>query len=125
MEKHEVPPPYNHPTNYDPYNQPQAHFQNQQQFHPQQQYHPQQNFQQQPPSVISTPPVVQPHLTQVTVNTAAASGGGSCPVCHVGHFESSFTLCGWLCCIFCFPVGIICCLCMRKKECSHCGFSVS
>ncbi|XP_063924971.1 membrane protein BRI3-like [Zophobas morio] len=76
------------------------------------------------PSHTSVSSSGQPHVTQVTVNTAAATGG-TCPVCHAGKFESAFTVCGWLCCIFCFPCGIICCLCMRKKKCSHCGFSVS
>ncbi|EFA04965.1 membrane protein BRI3 [Tribolium castaneum] len=70
-------------------------------------------------------PVAAAPQTHVTVVTAQPSHGGTCPICHAGQFEGSFTLCGWLCCLFCFPCGIICCFCMRKKKCNHCGFSPS
>ncbi|RZC41220.1 brain protein I3, partial [Asbolus verrucosus] len=63
-------------------------------------------------------------VTNVHISTQQPIGG-TCPICHVGKFESAFTIWGWLCCIFCFPCGIICCLCMRKKKCNHCGFSPS
>ncbi|XP_044260861.1 brain protein I3-like [Tribolium madens] len=102
MEKHQPPPPY--------YEQPQPFSSP-----PQAPYNPQ-------PAVTAAP--ASTHVTNVHVSTQPAMGG-TCPICHAGKFTGSFTLCGWLCCLFCFPCGIICCLCMRKKKCSHCGFSPS
>ncbi|XP_031830000.1 membrane protein BRI3 isoform X2 [Nomia melanderi] len=46
---------------------------------------------------------------------------GGCPACRVGIMEDDFTCLGLLCAIFCFPIGIICCLLLKTRRCSNCG----
>jgi len=45
----------------------------------------------------------------------------TCTKCHVGRIEESFTCLGICLGIWLFPIGIICCLAMRRKYCNHCG----
>ncbi|XP_046443658.1 brain protein I3-like isoform X2 [Daphnia pulex] len=45
---------------------------------------------------------------------------GGCPKCRVGVLEDKFTLCGWCCCFWLFPLGLICLFSMRQKRCINC-----
>ena len=60
---------------------------------------------------------------------AGGGGGGSdfcpytCPVCQMGVLERSYTCCGVLLAIVFFPVGILCCMYLRGRTCSVCGYS--
>lgn len=44
-----------------------------------------------------------------------------CPACRIGVLEDDFTCLGICCAIFCFPIGILCCLALRNKRCTNCG----
>ncbi|CAF0915835.1 unnamed protein product [Rotaria sordida] len=46
---------------------------------------------------------------------------GGCPVCKVGMLETDFTCLAICCAIFLFPIGILCCLAMRRRRCQFCG----
>jgi len=48
---------------------------------------------------------------------------GGCPVCRIGSLEEDFTCLGVLIGILLFPLGLICCLAMRNKRCTHCGIT--
>ncbi|EEB18549.1 Brain protein I3, putative [Pediculus humanus corporis] len=69
-----------------------------------------------PQQYIPTPTFIQPSPVNQTVVIM-----GGCPSCRTGTLESDFTCCGILCAIFCFPIGILCCLCMKQKKCNQCG----
>ncbi|KAJ8959336.1 hypothetical protein NQ318_022022 [Aromia moschata] len=72
-------------------------------------YHPPSN-----PTVIVNQPPPQPSNNVVVVTGNASLPG--CPICHNGKWTGTYSCCAWLWCFCCFPVGLICCLCMRKKE---------
>lgn len=44
-----------------------------------------------------------------------------CPACRIGVLEDDYTCLGICCAIFCFPVGILCCLGLKNKRCTNCG----
>jgi len=46
---------------------------------------------------------------------------GGCPVCRIGVLEDDFTCLGVCLAIFCFPIGILCCIALKNKRCSNCG----
>ncbi|CAF3483213.1 unnamed protein product [Rotaria sp. Silwood1] len=46
---------------------------------------------------------------------------GGCPACKVGMLETDFTCLGVCCAIFFFPIGLLCCLAMRRRRCQFCG----
>ncbi|KAI1301699.1 Brain protein I3 [Halotydeus destructor] len=46
---------------------------------------------------------------------------GGCPSCRSGILEDDFTCLGISLAIFCFPVGLLCCLAMRQRRCPACG----
>lgn len=48
---------------------------------------------------------------------------GGCPACRIGTLEEDFTCLGVLMGILFFPLGIICCLALRQKRCTHCGLT--
>jgi hypothetical protein len=48
---------------------------------------------------------------------------GNCPVCRTGNLIEEYSCCGICCAIFFFPLGLICCLLMKNRRCSHCGAS--
>jgi len=58
-------------------------------------------------------------VTQSPQQTVVLVGG--CPACRVGVLEDDFTCLGVLCAILCFPLGVLCCLALRQRRCSHCG----
>ncbi|XP_061081216.1 brain protein I3 [Conger conger] len=65
----------------------------------------------QQPNYPGTYTIIQPSVVVV----------GGCPACRVGVLEEDFTCLGILCAIIFFPIGILCCLCMRQKTCPNCG----
>ncbi|KAG0719047.1 Brain protein I3 [Chionoecetes opilio] len=50
--------------------------------------------------------------------------GQGCPVCRVGIVQEEFTGCGICLGICFFPLGILCCMLMRERRCSHCGAAI-
>ena len=42
------------------------------------------------------------------------------PNCRVGVLVEDYDGCGICLAIFFFPIGILCCLAMRKKRCTNC-----
>ncbi|XP_013114341.1 membrane protein BRI3 [Stomoxys calcitrans] len=62
--------------------------------------------------------VIQPPTLLETPNIIVVGG---CPACRIGILEDSYPLCGLLCALVFFPVGILCCLAMKNKRCTNCG----
>lgn len=46
---------------------------------------------------------------------------GGCPACRIGVLDDDYTCMGICCAIFCFPLGILCCLACKNKRCTNCG----
>lgn len=46
---------------------------------------------------------------------------GGCPSCRIGVLEDYYGLCALCCAIVFFPLGILLCLLMKERRCSHCG----
>lgn len=89
--------------------------------YPPAQYPPQQTAQ----PVMSAPAVQQPQAAQQTiVITQGPVATGNCPVCRAGNITEDFTCCGICLAIFCFPIGLICCLLMKDRRCTRCGARV-
>lgn len=45
---------------------------------------------------------------------------GTCPYCGLGFARSDYSTIGILIAILFFPLGIICCLMMTERRCTHC-----
>lgn len=45
---------------------------------------------------------------------------GGCPVCRIGVLEDNYPCVGLCCAIVFFPIGVLFCLLMRNRRCSHC-----
>lgn len=92
-------------------------------------FQPQQ--QQQSGYPVSAPPYSQTYGAVDQTVTAAPTGPtvinkeiiviGGCPSCRVGVLDDNYTCCGICCAIFCFPIGILCCLACKNKRCKNCG----
>lgn len=82
---------------------------------------PQQQHMQMAPIINNVmAPAAAPSSTNnvITVNAGGGGGGG----CSNGHdISSSFTCCGFAWAVFCFPIGLICCLTQRQRRCRKCG----
>jgi len=50
---------------------------------------------------------------------------GNCPACQTGTLQDEFTGLGICLAIFFFPLGILCCLLLTEKRCTHCGMRYS
>ncbi|KAJ8919634.1 hypothetical protein NQ315_006160 [Exocentrus adspersus] len=110
MERKEMPPPYDSGFNNQGYGQPYGNMSASA---------PLQSPVYQQPAPQPAPTLVQPVHTNSTTSTTVVVGGGrpgGCPICHNGSWTGTYSCCAWLLCIFCFPCGLVCCLCMRKKE---------
>lgn len=74
--------------------------------------------------IMQSPPApAAPTIINVSNNSHAKRNlsKGACAACNTGILRTNYSLCAWcVCCLF-FPCGILCCLCMSRKKCSHCG----
>ncbi|XP_052264965.1 brain protein I3-like [Dreissena polymorpha] len=81
-------------------------------------------YQQPPPVHNPAPMFMAQQSSQVVVVNAGGNSRdyppGTCQRCG-GHIGTKFTVCGILLCIFCFPLGLLCCLLMTEKRCDNCG----
>jgi len=73
-----------------------------------------------PPAPGNQAPPAQQQVIVVS-NQPAELPPGVCRHCRVGHGSDNFTCCGICLAIFCFPIGLICCILMRERRCSNCG----
>ncbi|KAK9881530.1 hypothetical protein WA026_016409 [Henosepilachna vigintioctopunctata] len=64
-----------------------------------------------PPATATTLVIPQPEVIIV----------GGCPACRIGVLEDNYGLAALCCAIVFFPAGILCCLLMKERRCSHCG----
>ncbi|KAL3284066.1 hypothetical protein HHI36_018234 [Cryptolaemus montrouzieri] len=85
--------------------------------------YPQQQWQ---PPVASYPTygtnaMPQPQTTTVVMPQPEVIIIGGCPACRIGVLEDNYGLCALCCAIVFFPAGILCCLLMKERRCSHCG----
>ncbi|KAJ9056352.1 Integral membrane protein 2C [Entomophthora muscae] len=53
-------------------------------------------------------------------NGAPRAAPGNCSAGGWHEFADSYTMCGILWAVICFPVGIICCYGMREQKCRKC-----
>jgi len=74
-----------------------------------------------PPASAQVVHQVQPAGSAQVIVVHQTPATGNCPVCRVGNVYESYTCCGICCAIWFFPIGLICCLMMRERRCSHCG----
>ncbi|KAJ7340345.1 Integral membrane protein 2C [Desmophyllum pertusum] len=87
-----------------------------------------QGYQQGPPVTNApgyqggAPPGYQPIPVQPAPTTYVYVRG-NCPACHTGTLRDEYTGLGLFLAIFFFPIGILCCLMLTEKRCTHCGMS--
>ncbi|KAL1451412.1 hypothetical protein WDU94_005791 [Cyamophila willieti] len=81
-----------------------------------------------PPKYDTTEPIYsQPRYYGATYQTYQLATPreifmiGRCPICGVGKIEEYYSCLGLTCAIFCFPLGLIPCLLLKDKICTHCG----
>jgi len=80
-----------------------------------------------PPMATATTVTIQPGTRVYTTTAPAVHPGttivltGNCPNCRMGMLEDSFGCFAIFLAIFFFPLGILCCLLMKERRCSHCG----
>lgn len=105
---------------YNPNAPPPYAGQQQQQYPPPgQQYPP--TGQQYPPPGQQYPQAAGQATVQQAPGVVVITSGNSCPSCHVGYIREDYTCCGIALAILFFPLGLICCLLMKEKRCSHCS----
>lgn len=76
-------------------------------------------------TIYAVPPPPPPQNTTTThhhiiVDDIRLVGG--CPMCRIGMLEDNFPCPAVCCAILFFPIGVLCCLAMRNKRCSHCSY---
>ena len=71
-----------------------------------------------PPTQMGYPGYVS---AQPAPGVVIVSGAGACPYCHVGYPREDYPCCAICLAIWFFPIGILCCLAMKERVCSHCG----
>lgn len=85
-------------------------------------YDNQQAYAQAPPAVATyaqAPPAVATYVQPPTVVTGQmVTPDGRCAHATTG---TSFSILGILLAVFCFPLGILCCLLLTDQTCVHCG----
>jgi hypothetical protein len=72
----------------------------------------------------ASPPMTQhqPATSHSVIVVQSGHGAtGNCPVCRTGNMIEEYSCCGICCAIFFFPIGLICCLLMKNRRCSHCN----
>ena len=47
--------------------------------------------------------------------------GNICPTCEIGVLSDDFPIIAWIMFFCFFPLGVLCCLAMRQRRCSHCS----
>lgn len=72
-----------------------------------------------PQPMMQQPTAATTYIVQVPTEIIHVGG---CSVCRIGVLEDNFPCIGIFCAIFFFPLGILCCLAMKNKRCSNCGF---
>ncbi|XP_044748299.1 brain protein I3-like [Coccinella septempunctata] len=87
--------------------------------YPQQQWQPAPNAPYPSYGTTTVPP--QPTATTVVIPQPEVIIVGGCPACRIGVLEDNYGLCALCCAIAFFPAGILCCLLMKERRCSHCG----
>jgi len=125
-----APPPYGAPQYGQPQYAPQQGVVVQQgypqQGYPQQGYpqqgYPQQGYPPQQQGVVYGQPVnfQQPVYSGQPATTVIIQGGGNCSAGGSHVIDEDFTICGIVCCILFFPLGVLCCLAMRERRCTKC-----
>jgi len=104
---------------------PQAGYPPQAAYPPQAGYPPAGYPPQYPPSPYGAPyypppaAAASPTTTTTAINFAGGGGGGKCAEGH--SIKESFTMCGIVWAILCFPIGLACCLTMKDRRCVRCG----
>ncbi|XP_045214673.1 brain protein I3-like [Mercenaria mercenaria] len=66
-------------------------------------------------------PYGQPSNVVVISQPGVPRGAGNCAYCGIGFVRTQYTLPGLLLFVIFFPIGIVCCLMMTERRCSHCG----
>ena len=63
----------------------------------------------------------QPNIVVQPANPAIVVVGGDCPNCRIGVLADDYGCFAIFLAIFFFPLGVLCCLAMRERVCTHCG----
>ncbi|XP_041362402.1 brain protein I3-like [Gigantopelta aegis] len=74
-----------------------------------------------PDAASLPPPQPAQHFGVTQTQQRVVIGVGDCPVCRVGHMQDEFSIGGICLAIVFFPIGVLCCLAMTERRCTHCG----
>lgn len=70
---------------------------------------------------LSAAPAENRTIVVVNNNSGRVGGKARCAACNYGQLKDHYSCCAICLCIFLFPIGCLCCLCMRNKKCNNCG----